>query len=183
MKHAIANIDYNSGKKNESSLGCAPRIPLYLPLPFIQPVLSRLARRIARQRPELFSRLGHHCNKNFLIDPVNLPFMFLLRPRPEAPLLRAHRRTARPEHDACIAGSLLSLLDMIDGRLDGDALFFSRSLTIEGDIEAVVTLRNALDDLDGSVADDLANAFGLPGRLALALFRRRGKNERQTKEA
>ncbi len=183
MEHTITGTDYSSGKKNKSSPVRAPRIPFYVPLPFIQPALSRLALRIARQHPRLFSRLGRHCNKSFLINPVNLPFMLLLHPRPEAPLLRAHRRTAQPEHDACIAGSLLSLFDMIDGRLDGDALFFSRNLTIEGDVEAVVALRNALDDLDGSIADDLANAFGPAGRLALALLRRRGKNEHPTQEA
>jgi predicted lipid carrier protein YhbT len=86
--------------------------------------------------------------------------------------LKACRRSRKTAHDARIAGTFLTLLDMVDGRLDGDALFFTRDLIIEGDTEAVVVLRNALDDLEGSVADDIAAAFGFPGRMALAALRR-----------
>lgn len=180
MKNATVASGYSLGNENKSGISSPPRIPLPVPLPLVQPVLARLVRRVARGRPELFRRLGPHCEKSFLIDPVNLPFAFMLRPHPEKPSLRAHRRTAsRTEHDARIAGSLLSLLEMIDGGLDGDALFFSRSLVVEGDVEAVVALRNALDDLEGSVADDLAGAFGPPGRLALALLRRRRRHGRR----
>ena len=39
--------------------------------------------------------------------------------------------------------------------------------------EAVVSLRNALDDIEGSIAQDVADAFGPPGRIALDILRRR----------
>ena len=46
---------------------------------------------------------------------------------------------------------------MIHGTLDGDALFFSRDITIEGNTDAILALRNAIDaaeiDLPGEVAD------------------------------
>ena len=45
-----------------------------------------------------------------------------------------------------IAGPLLGLIGLIDGTYDGDALFFSRDLVVEGDVEAVLALRNAIDD-------------------------------------
>lgn len=144
------------------------------PLPLLSLLLSRTARRVARARPELFDRLGRHGGSRYLLDATDLPFVLLLVPDPARPRLTAHRRGAAVPHDARIAGRLLALLDMIDGRLDGDALFFSRALIVEGDTEAVVTLRNALDDCDGSVADDIAAAFGPLGRAALAAVRRRG---------
>lgn len=87
-------------------------------------------------------------------------------------MLQAVLRRDSVPHDAHIAGSALTLLDMIDGRLDGDALFFSRDLRITGDTEAVVSLRNALDDLDGSVADDAATLAGPAGRAILGFLRR-----------
>jgi predicted lipid carrier protein YhbT len=69
---------------------------------------------------------------------------------------------------------------MIDGSLDGDALFFSRDLRISGDTEAVVTLRNALDDLDGSVVDTVLRSFGpLSGIAALALGAIRERSKRR----
>lgn len=145
-----------------------------LPLPFVflQPLLGRIVRHIATKRPELFNRIGPHKNKEFLIDPVNMPFAMLLTPNPENPRLKAVRRHKAHKYDARIAGSFLTLLDMVDGRLDGDALFFTRDLIVEGDTEAVVCLRNALDDLEGSIADDITDIFGIAGRAMLATLRR-----------
>lgn len=147
------------------------RVPR-LPLPLLQPLLARIMRHAAADRPELFRRLGIHQHKTYLIDPVNLPFIFLLVPDATRPRLRVYRREdIIPAHDARIAATFITLLHMIDGRLDGDALFFTRDLIVEGDTEAVVVLRNALDDLDGSIVDDLAAPFGAPGRAILSLLR------------
>jgi predicted lipid carrier protein YhbT len=74
--------------------------------------------------------------------------------------LRAYRRFEAPPHDAAIAGTFFNLLDMIDGSQDGDALFFSRNLKVTGDTEAVVALRNALDDFEGSALDSVVGSFG-----------------------
>ncbi len=131
-----------------------------VPLPLIQPVLDRIATNVARARPELFARLGSQSGKRFLIDPIDLPFVLVLVPDPLHPSLRAHRRAEKPAHDAAIAGTFFSLLDMVDGELDGDALFFTRDLHVEGDTEAVVTLRNALDDMEGSAMDSVLGALG-----------------------
>ena len=161
-----------AGSLSIGSFVNAPRVVLApLPLPILQPRLRRAAARVFGARPELAARLGPHKSKCFLIDPVNLPFAFLLRPDPADVLLKAVRRRPEPAHDARIAGTFLSLLDMVDGRLDGDALFFSRDLQVTGDTEAVVCLRNALDDAQGSPADDVAAQYGPPGRLVLGKLR------------
>ena len=64
------------------------------------------------------------------------------------------------------------LLELMDSEEDGDAAFFSRDLEVIGDTEAVVRLRNALDDVDGSIAEETAAMFGAPGRAVLARLRR-----------
>ncbi|MFA5593384.1 MAG: SCP2 sterol-binding domain-containing protein [Micavibrio sp.] len=133
-----------------------------LPVPLINIVLGRLIRAMGKNRPEIFSRLEGHHHKWFLIDPVNLPFVLCLRPDPRRPQLKSCRRHGAPAADSRIAGTFLTLLGMIDGRYDGDALFFARDLCVEGDTEAVVCLRNALDDVDGSIMDDIAAFFGGP---------------------
>ena len=99
-----------------------------VPLALLQPMFNRIANHVAHSRPELFNRLGAHAGKRFLIDPTDLPFVLVLTPLPDRPLLTAHRRHERPAHAAAIAGTFFNLLDMIDGSLDGDALFFSRDL-------------------------------------------------------
>ncbi len=170
---AIKTIPRERLGKRHDSLVNLPRFLLRpLPLFAIQPLLSRIVKKAIRRRPELFRRLGRHQHTFYLIDPLNLPFALLLRPDSGFPILKAVRRDDRLDYDARIAGTFLTLLDMVDGRLDGDALFFSRDLTVEGDTEAVVVLRNALDDLEGSIADDVAVFFGPPGQRALAKFRR-----------
>lgn len=143
-----------------------------LPLFVLQPVLNKIVMRIAQDRPELFNRIGTHKDKYFLIDPVNLPFVMVLLAHPDKPSLKAYRRRKAPNTSAKISGTFLTLLDMVDGRLDGDALFFTRKLRVEGDTEAVVCLRNALDDLEGSIAEDTANFFGLAGRTGLEILRK-----------
>ncbi len=145
-----------------------------VPLAVIQPILGHIASHVAQARPELFARLGPHARKRFLIDPIDLPFVLILSPDVKRPNLRAYRRYEIPAHDAGIAGKFFNLLDMIDGSLDGDALFFTRDLRVTGDTEAVVALRNALDDFEGSALDSVVGAFGLlakPAGLAVSAMR------------
>jgi predicted lipid carrier protein YhbT len=155
----------------KSLLQHAPALLLApVPLGFLQPVLNRIATHVAHTRPELFDRLGPHAGKRFLIDPTDLPFILLLTPERDLPRMTAHRRHERPEHDAAIAGTFFTLLDMIDGSIDGDAMFFSRDLVVTGDTEAIVALRNALDDFEGSALDSVVGSFGpLSGPAGLAL--------------
>ena len=61
---------------------------------------------------------------------------------------------------ATIRGSLPLLIDLLEGRLDGDALFFNRELTVVGDTEAVLLLRNAVDSDEVDVLGDLLSIFG-----------------------
>lgn len=145
-----------------------------IPLPVLRLFLNPIAAHIAKTRPELFARLGEHASKRFLIDPVDLPFGLVLAPHPARPVFEPCRREPTPRHDARIAGSFLDLFGLIDGSADGDALFFSRELQISGDTEAVVALRNALDDLEGSIVDNVSEAFGLlskPAALVISALR------------
>ncbi len=132
----------------------------FLPLPLLQPILTLIGTQVARAQPDVFARLGPHALKSFVIDPTDLPFVLVLEPRPDIPSLSAWRRGDVPFCHARIAGSFLNLFDLIDGSLDGDALFFSRKLRVTGDTEAIVALRNALDDVDGGVVESITKAFG-----------------------
>lgn len=138
----------------------------------LQPILSRIVRRIAARHSSLFARLGPHQSTDFLIDPVELPFALHLRPDPKALVFRAVPRTAAPRVGATIRGRFMLLLELVDAEEDGDAAFFARDLDVGGDTEAVVRLRNALDDMDGSLAQEVAAMFGPPGRAILARLRR-----------
>ena len=145
-----------------------PPPPLFL----LQPLLAHVVKKIAAQYPEILERLGPHQRSTYVIDAGGLPFALVLRPEPENLTFRAVSRDDLPAHDARIAGKFFDLLRLVDCGEDGDAMFFSRTLDISGDVDAVVTLRNALDNVDGSIAESVAGMFGPPGRFALDALRR-----------
>lgn len=132
-----------------------------LPRPLMRRALQHLVASVARRHPELFSRLGIHAATRFLIDPTDLPLAIVLTPRAEGARAEVFGRPVdRTAWQARIAGPLAALLGMLHGRLDGDALFFSRDLTIEGDTAAVLALRNALDDAELDLPSEAAAALG-----------------------
>ena len=68
----------------------------------------------------------------------------------------------RDDHSPSIArieGPLSALLGLFDGSLDADAAFFSRTIRVSGEIEAVMALHNTLEAAELTLADLL----GLPG--------------------
>lgn len=149
----------------------AARLLALLPRPLLQPLLAMIVNRIGAKHREIFARLGPHSRATYIIDPVDMPFLLLLRPDPDRLVFRAEAKFPLPPHDAMISGRFLTLMQLVDADADGDALFFSRALTVTGNTEAVVCLRNALDDVEGSIAGDVADLFGPPGRFALARLR------------
>jgi len=116
-----------------------------LPLLPLQLMLDASVREIHARHPRIFDRLGSHTGKRFGLDPTDLPLAFVLEPRRLNPRIRAVR-SLPAGIDATIAAPLAALIGMVDGSFDGDALFFSRDIQIDGDMEAVVALRNAIDD-------------------------------------
>jgi len=131
-----------------------------LPPALMQPALDIAMTTIRRRHPELFDRLSCLENPVFLIDPVDLPLVFVLRPGAAMPSLTAARNAGGTKATATVRGPLMALIGLLEGTSDGDALFFSRSLTFEGDTEAVVALRNAVDDAEISLLEDLFSVLG-----------------------
>ena len=105
-------------------------------------------------------------------------FLLLLEPDPARPSLRAVPRRPLPHCHAQISGPCRQLARLANGEMDGDAMFFSRDLHISGNLEAVVCLRNALDDVDGSVMDCIWGMLPEPGRHLATRWRARGGGRR-----
>ncbi len=134
-----------------------------LPLLGLQIALQGLTTTITRRHPELLDRLGTCGGRCIALDPSDLPFAVLLEPQREAIVVRVVREVDPRTAHARIYGPILALIGLVDGSYDGDALFFSRDITIEGDIEAALALRNAIDDAQ---IDLLRTATSWAGPLA-----------------
>ena len=89
-----------------------------------------------------------------VVETRDGPMLVLMQP--QARRITIHRRGAPPDHDAAITGRLSAFLAMLHGVEDGDALFFSGELAIAGDTSAVLALRNALDDAELDLTEELA---------------------------
>ena len=138
-------------------------LPAFGALP-LGPALTLSLRALARRRPRLFERLGAYACDCFFIDPIDLAFAFSVIPNGERSVIRVVGKSDTATASVVIRGPLLALLGLLDGSLDGDALFFNRIVSIGGRTEAVLALRNAIEDAELSPADLL----GLNGSLARA---------------
>ncbi|WP_368041134.1 SCP2 domain-containing protein [Leisingera sp. ANG59] len=136
-----------------------------MPLVPVSLSLTACSRRIAKRHPGLFRRLGEHGCKRFILDPADLPIVLCLEPNGGQPKVRALRGSG--DGDARISGPLAALLGLVHGAYDGDALFFSRDLVIEGDTAAALALRNAVDDAELDLSQEIAAMSGPFARFLL----------------
>lgn len=138
--------------------------------PRITPVLlDRVLALFARRHPRAYAAMAELPRALVLLDPADQPAALALEVGPRVRLALVARDSVSP--DAAVRGPLAALMDLLQGRIDGDALFFRRELRIEGDTALVVALRNALDGEDIDLAADVAAALG-PAGVAVPLLRR-----------
>lgn len=125
-------------------------LPLFLakpvdvaPLWLVERVARLIFSGVLNAHPDLFERLGTYRQARYCFSPTDLPLHFTVVPAAQT---LAVSRGQPPQADARVEGALVLLLGLLEGRCDADALFFSRELSVTGDMEAMLALRNALDD-------------------------------------
>lgn len=128
----------------------------------VERLLTAGLSRIARRRPEIFDRLGAFRNAVFVLAPDDWPVVFELSPCGTSGTVRV-AKTAAPTAAACIRAPLNALLGLMDGSIDADAAFFSRTIRVEGDIEAVMSLHNAVEAAELTPADLLGLSAPIDG--------------------
>lgn len=154
--------------QNEQSLPNPPFSPVLfagflaspIPVRIFTPIASHILANIKELYPSIFDRLKPLGFCLFLITPTDFSHQFLVTLNngdADVEILKPHTRPS--VIDASISGPLLTLLALLEGRIDGDALFFSRELTVSGDTEAILTLRNAVDSVDINFENILSHKF------------------------
>lgn len=133
-----------------------PRLSLGIP----GALLSAAAAGIVDRHPNLVDRLDGYLDARVLIDPAELPVVFLVALNGGRPAVSLHWNAAPPACAATISGRLPDLIGMFDGEADGDALFFSRAISIAGDTSTILALRNALDSEEIDLVRELTAALG-----------------------
>lgn len=137
-----------------------------VPLAAIQPAAAAAFGAVLRRHPNLFDRLKERGRPIYLIEPIDLPFLFILDPAGDPPSLVATRDAQGIEPTATVAAPVRVLIDLLAGRIDGDSVFFSRELVIGGDTDAVLALNNTLDGAGIDLLGDVVALMGPLGRPA-----------------
>lgn len=153
----------------------APDLPVHLlghglnrlPRPLIDRLLARLTRALGTRHPALTNRLAGL--DPFVVAVYATDLDFDLEMCWDGTSLTLARSTHAA--GARVSGPAALLLELVAGRVDGDALFFSGQLTVEGRTDLVVGLRNALDGEDIDPEGLIVDATGLPPRLGRTALR------------
>nr|WP_294512367.1 SCP2 sterol-binding domain-containing protein [uncultured Rhodopila sp.] len=129
------------------------------------PVLARLTvllnRAMRRRHPRLVANFARLDPAVVHVFPSDLPHRFAIEfggGKMDVRVLRETGAGAAP--DAEIRGNLMALIDLLEGRIDGDAMFFSREIEITGSTAVIVAVRNTLDREEILISDEIAAIFG-----------------------
>ncbi|MFV1852177.1 MAG: ubiquinone anaerobic biosynthesis accessory factor UbiT [Thalassospira sp.] len=139
---------------------------------FIERICRHAMATMHRRHRPVFERVAEQEAFALLISPTDLDLQFYLKIDADHPELRPARHTEEETVAAQISGPLPALLELLQGTSDGDALFFSRTLQIEGRTELVIALRNALDGESIDLRSAVSESFGVMGpaaKIALGL--------------
>ncbi len=143
-----------------------------VPAPLLQRMIDLLMRRMRHSHPSLFSNLALLDSAVICVKPSDLPHQFVLR-FGQGPTSLSLAKPQNPVSDACIKGKLEALLNLLEGRIDSDMLFFSRDIEITGDTAVIVGLRNTLDREEINLLDDItamSGPFGGPARKMVSIL-------------
>lgn len=143
-----------------SSLFLAGMLGRNLPHHPVDFMLQKITDNLCNNHPDVLNRLVPLDGKVFLIKPRDLPYKIRLEFVGHTIVARLDKDLKEPA-DVYISGTLRSLISMLNGEEDGDALFFGRKITVEGDTEALLTLRNAIDSGDIDLFSEINAGFGI----------------------
>ncbi len=130
-----------------------------LPRPLLSRIAAAVMRGLERTHPKLLANLAQLEPAVVHIAPLDLPYRFSLTVG-RAPVRLAIVDRGPVVADAEITAAVATLIELLEGRIDSDTLFFRRDLVISGNTAVVVGLRNVLDREELSVAAELGALCG-----------------------
>jgi len=142
-----------------------------MPALVLENALEIVLKRMRGRHPKLFKNLAALPAAVIYLEPTDLPHSFVLEVGTD-PATFTVLQDQDKEPQARVSGRLEMLVDMLEGRADGDMLFFARDIQITGDTSVIVGLRNTLDreeiDLFTEILS-LCGPFAGSARVALTL--------------
>lgn len=145
---------------NEKVIEKISKLSNYIPCELMQPIANAAFDNIMIKHGQAFDLLKDFKEPIFLINPTDFPLFFKLKPYGTDSYLKIYKtKEGVGEFSAEISGKSNKLIELLEGKVDGDSLFFSRELVISGDTQAVVAFRNAIENTQIDVLNDFLSNF------------------------
>lgn len=141
-----------------------------LPRRLVSAATAAIMQSLAKTHPRLLTGLASLDAAVVHVLPSDLPYGFALAVGVSPPVLTLVGADAGGA-DASVRASVATLVDLLEGRIDSDSLFFRRDLTVSGNTGVIVGLRNLIDREVLDLGDEIAAALGPLARPSRALAR------------
>lgn len=151
-----------------------------LPIPLLKGLAHAAASLIDRYHPGLGERLAEAEGSRFHFQLVDCPFDGSICVENGRLQIDVLSKEAQASADVVVKGRLEALLDLMQGRYDGDALFFTREIETRGDTGALLSLRNALENEEIDLVLLASRASGPFAPLVRALVSHLSRRATQT---
>ncbi len=114
-----------------------------LPPTMLTALLRGISASLPRNHAPLVRRLARMAPARILFAPTDVPHRFLLSIATHGVTLTL--ADSGQVADVTMRGTLITLIDLLESRIDSDTVFFSRALVVSGDTNIAVGFRNTLD--------------------------------------
>ena len=108
-------------------------------------VVIRGVASLRKRHPDLMTRLSPTYGREIYAYFTDLKYGVLLNIGEENTQVKVGEKQ---NPNLSLKGKFFDLISIIEGKVDGDALFFSRKIEVEGDTETLIIIRNAFDSAD-----------------------------------
>jgi predicted lipid carrier protein YhbT len=140
-----------------------------LPSHLVNNAIAIILNNINRSHPNLMRRLSALNGKTLLFIPTDTAYNFLAHMQNDRFCLQYISRNKITETSVRVTGRIIDLFKIVQGQCDADALFFSREIEIEGDVEAIVILRNAIESENINIFTETNNIVDILNKLVPGL--------------
>lgn len=121
-------------------------------------VLNAISGNINSLYPSLTSRLASLRGRYLVYQMAHSDTFYRLHIHEEGVFIDLGNANSIDKALASVECQFGKLLEIVNGEADGDALFFSRDINVQGDMDALVLIRNTIE----SIEFDLPKIFLLP---------------------
>ncbi len=130
--------------------------------PILQTGINKLTKLFLQQHPKVITKMAEFSPARLVLVPADMPFCFFVEFTKDSLQINIIDSNAYSGSNLTIVtASLEVFIKMLEGDLDGDALFFSRQLMVEGDTTIVVALRNILEAESVNIKKDVNETLGV----------------------